>query len=78
MQPPIRGRETGAAPYLLNALAGSRMMARSNSNTPSTAIPNNRNGRAISQTIGHNRSAMIASGQQSTNKRTHKRKLIIV
>ncbi len=61
-----------------NTLAGSMMTARSNSNTPSTAIPSSRNGSAISHTIGHSTKARIASGQQTTSNKTHKRKLIIV
>ena len=54
------------------------MTARNNSNTPSTAIPSRRNGSEISHTIGHSTSARIANGQQITNNKAHKRKLIIV
>ena len=53
-------------------------IARSNENTPSTAIPTSRNGIDNSQTIGHNTNARIASGQQTTSSRSHKRNLIIV
>ena len=54
------------------------MTARNNSKTPSTAIPSSRNGSEISHTIGHSTKARIASGQQITNNKAHKRKLIIV
>jgi len=53
-------------------------IARSSENTPSTAIPTRRNGIDKSQTIGHKTNARIATGQQTTSSRTHKRNLIIV
>jgi len=57
--------------------AGNITMARSSENTPSTAMPSNRNGSEISHTIGHNNSARMASGQHTTSNRHHKRNLII-
>jgi hypothetical protein len=41
-------------------------------------MPSNRNGSEISHTTGHKNNASKASGQQTTNNRTHNRKLIIV
>lgn len=57
---------------------GRRMMARSNSNTPSTAMPNNRKGNSNSQTIGYRMSAETASGQQTIRRNSQRRKVTTV
>src|SRR5262249_18465351 len=51
--------------------AGNIMSARSSENTPSTAIPNRRNGSDSSQMSGQSSRATIASGQQTTSSRSH-------
>lgn len=70
-------REMGSDPTP-STRAGSITIARSSENAPSTAIPSSRNGNESNHTIGHNTIARIASGQQTTSSRSHKRNLIIV
>jgi hypothetical protein len=41
-------------------------------------MPSSRNGRLISHASGHKTSANMASGQQTTNNKSHKRNLTIV
>lgn len=56
---------------------GRKIMARIRSSAPPAAIPTMRNGSNISHTIGYNTSASRASGQHSTSKMHHKRKVNI-
>src|SRR5882672_962422 len=55
--------------------AGSRMMARNSSKTPSTAMPRMRNGIETSQTSGQSTSATSASGQHSTKRSSQRARL---
>lgn len=57
--------------------AGRNNIPRSNSRTPSTAIPTIRNGSKISQTNGYSSKASKASGQHSTSKMHHSRNFTI-
>src|SRR5271155_3589067 len=50
-------------------LTGKRIIARTSSSAPSTAIPRSRKGISNSQTIGYNTSASKASGQQKISKK---------
>jgi hypothetical protein len=58
--------------------AGKNKIALMSENTPPTAMPSNRNGSEINQTIGNKINANIASGHESTNKMHHARKKIKV
>ena len=57
----------------LSIRAGSRMIPRINSSSPSTAIPTMRNGSRISQIRGYEINASNASGQHKNNKMHHSR-----
>ncbi len=54
-----------------NTLAGSRIIARNNSNTPSSAIPNKRNGSNSSQASGYSTMASKAKGQHRKSSANH-------
>jgi hypothetical protein len=62
----------------LNILAGRKRIPLIKLKTPSTAKPKIRNGIRISHTIGYKNNAIIASGQQRKNKRSHNINLIII
>ena len=57
--------EAEAKYYRCNNLPGSMMMPFNKSKVPSTAMPNNLNGKVSIQKTGYSSKAKIASGQQS-------------
>jgi len=57
---------------------GSVTIARNNSNTPPTTIPNKRNGSNNNQTNGYMSKASSASGQEIARSMSHRRNLSMI